>query len=465
LLVAMIAMSVLGAGGTLSLVGVTAAMHRTAIALSEAVESVRVAEEMRGKVALHARTGDLVERSELEDDVENLIREAETHVSGREEWALLGHVRSNLARYFVGRPTERAEPRDALEAIDRLLLLNVDQSRALRTRAARWDAWATGAGLSSAVTLLVGIVGVIVWLQRSAMRPVLRLRDTAERLGRGEMDMRVPEDGPTEFRDIAVSFNSMAAALASKRKAHMALLGSIAHDMRNPLGALTLSLAALDQKSPVPRELAVQRFVVMANRQMQRLLRLAGDLTDAAQIEAGAMDLNRDVCDLTALVRDACDLFASGSPERRWECHLPVSAVQVLGDRIRLDQVMTNLLSNAIKYSPDAGSIRVALESRGGEVAISVSDEGAGIAPEDRVRLFDPFQRADSARRSCSGAGLGLFISSRIVRAHGGRIEVTSEVGRGSTFTVLLPALPGYVADVAMPLGLPRQPIETTSSA
>jgi two-component system, OmpR family, sensor histidine kinase MtrB len=440
LVVAMAAMSAVGASGALALVGVTTAMHRTAIGLSDAVESVRIVEELRGNLRLHLRTSDPFHRAELEGHLRQLVDGAREHVGGAHEARLFQEVQQHLRAYLAGREDRAGSEQTLFAGLEGLVAVNVAQSRALRESATHWDLWANRAGLVAAAVLLLGVVMVIVWLRRTALEPVAILRKSAERLGRGELDMQIDLDGPAEFREIAQGFNAMAHALATKRRAQMAFLASVAHDIRNPLSALSLSLATLDQGGEAVPAAQVRRAVKLAKRQIERMQRLAGDLLDAAQFEAGAMDLRRERCDVVELARDACELFTTMSPAHQLEFRQSDSPVTVLADRIRLDQVITNVLSNAIKYS-QGGTVQVAVELRGSFGAIAVSDQGEGIAPEDRLRVFDPFHRAETTARSKEGTGLGLFISSRIVRAHGGRIELVSEAGRGSTFTILLPVL------------------------
>jgi two-component system sensor histidine kinase VicK len=128
--------------------------------------------------------------------------------------------------------------------------------------------------------------------------------------------------------------------------------------------------------------------------------------------------------------------------EHRIEFHLPDKPAQVVGDPYRLEQVVANLLENAIKYSPNGGTIRVALEDRGDVVLLSVSDPGIGIPADQQEHLFERYFRARNvSTHSYGGLGLGLYICRDIVERHHGRIWVESEVGRGSTFHVALPTL------------------------
>jgi signal transduction histidine kinase len=139
-------------------------------------------------------------------------------------------------------------------------------------------------------------------------------------------------------------------------------------------------------------------------------------------------------------VEQGVELFQAPSRGDRFDLVLPDHEVQTRCDRVRLEQVLMNLLSNAVKYSPPGSRITVTLECNGDGAVLAVADQGVGIAPEDQRRLFDPFRRTETSRAAFPGVGLGLFVVRRIVQAHGGRIEIDSAPGRGSTFRVRLPA-------------------------
>jgi signal transduction histidine kinase len=138
-------------------------------------------------------------------------------------------------------------------------------------------------------------------------------------------------------------------------------------------------------------------------------------------------------------VADVVELHRPSSQQHQLELSVPDLPVSVRGDPTRLTQVLTNLLSNAIKYSPRGGFVRVLLAQSQEEVTISVSDEGVGIAPDEYEHIFEPFRRSKGSSAGIPGIGLGLSVSRRIVRAHGGDIEVVSQVGVGSTFRVRIP--------------------------
>jgi two-component system sensor kinase FixL len=219
------------------------------------------------------------------------------------------------------------------------------------------------------------------------------------------------------------------------------LFSVAAHELRNPLATLELRTEMLGKllakrEAPVPAEVAAQTIEKMRD-QIKRLGALLAKLLDVGTIGGGRMRLSREAVDLAGVVREVVErssdeLTGSGS-----ELSLELEPVSGRWDRVRIEQVVQNLLSNAAKYGL-GGPIRIRVESRGDEARLVVEDAGRGIPPEARDRIFRPYERlADSA--GIPGLGIGLFITSEIVKAHGGSIRVEEGHGGGSRFSVDLP--------------------------
>jgi signal transduction histidine kinase len=287
--------------------------------------------------------------------------------------------------------------------------------------------------------LLVVAGGVLLWITSRAFAPVFSLAATIDRFAKGDWGARAQERGATELRAMSRQFNEMAEALAAQRRLQMAFLGGVAHELRNRLGVLTLSVALVDPEKPLPPERALPELFGKISRQIDLIARRLSDLTDTALIEAGALELRAELVDARMISRHVADLF-DGTSGSRLDIVLPDEVVPLHCDRARLEQVLTNLISNAVKYSPPASPIELALEPRDGEAVFRVTDHGVGITAEDRQRLFEPFRRFEATKNAAPGMGLGLFVVRRIVEAHGGSLRVDSAPGKGSTFCVHLPA-------------------------
>ena len=213
----------------------------------------------------------------------------------------------------------------------------------------------------------------------------------------------------------------------------------VSHELRTPLTSIVGYVQLLEEDPTMPPH-AVQQLRVV-HRNGDRLRRLIADLLDTAQRDGGPMPVSRSRGDLAAIVVEAVE--AARPTADRSGIHLELTAPEglpMLLDAQRVAQVVDNLVSNALKYTERGGRVSVVLSATDEQVVLDVVDSGIGISPEDCARLFTRFFRTDdAARRAVAGAGLGLSITKDIVESHGGRIEVHSEVGRGSRFRVVLP--------------------------
>jgi PAS domain S-box-containing protein len=219
-------------------------------------------------------------------------------------------------------------------------------------------------------------------------------------------------------------------------------LAIASHELRTPLTPLRLGLQSalriLQSGKPASEEL-LSRLAV-TDRQVVRLTRLVESMLDLSRLTRGTLQLDTAPCDLAVLVGEV--LERSREVLAQSECTLDAQVegpLPVLGDRLRLEQVLENLLSNAMKYG--AGNpVHVRCRAERGRAMMSVEDEGIGISPEDQQRIFGRFERAASVRHY-GGFGLGLYILREIVEAHGGNVSVESQPGQGARFTVTLPLL------------------------
>jgi two-component system, OmpR family, sensor histidine kinase MtrB len=312
----------------------------------------------------------------------------------------------------------------------------VDQSQV-----GRWDQMADVAGLGVAVLLVLGVVILLVWMRRSVFRPLLGISRAMHRFGTDGERTQAPVEGAEELRDMARTFNEMADSLHHQREARLTFLAGVAHDLRNPLSALKMSAALLTSGRAVSEE-RLQKTMGMVRRQVSRLDRMVGDLLDATRIEAGHFELSLEERDAGELAISVVELYQSSGASHELRLLLPDAPLPLRCDVTRMEQVLNNLVSNALKYSNEGTVVDVEVRREGDEVWLSVTDQGIGLSAEELRHLFAPFQRMGSAREKAPGVGIGLSVARRIVEAHGGRIEVESWPGRGSTFRVRLPRSP-----------------------
>ncbi|HYY53057.1 MAG TPA: ATP-binding protein, partial [Myxococcales bacterium] len=217
-------------------------------------------------------------------------------------------------------------------------------------------------------------------------------------------------------------------------------VANISHELRTPLTSVRLFAETLrDGRAEGPEE--VRECVAMLSREADRLSRMVGKLLDWSRLESGRAALDLERTDVPVLLDRIGQAYRAQQLPATYQTELDPQLPPVNVDRDAIAQVVLNLLHNAVKYTGDQKRIRVRARRAGRNVAIEVEDNGPGVGPHDRKRIFERFYRADDLlSRRTEGTGLGLAIAKKIVELHGGRIELDSRVGEGSTFRVLLPA-------------------------
>ena len=210
----------------------------------------------------------------------------------------------------------------------------------------------------------------------------------------------------------------------------------VAHDLRQPINLLTMSAALLPKLHQGTMTQGEERAISKITGAVRSLDRMVRDLLDSSRIEARRMTVEREEIELVQLVRGVVET----SPVERELEIAPCSAVVVVADAVRVEQVLANLISNAAKYRAPGTPIRIEVTAHEREAEVAVANQGPGIAPEDLPLLFSRFARTSAARASrISGIGLGLYIARGLVEAHGGRLWAESVPGGTTTFRFTLP--------------------------
>lgn len=238
-------------------------------------------------------------------------------------------------------------------------------------------------------------------------------------------------------------------------RAKSEFVSTVSHELRTPLTSIKGYTDLIHAGAVGPINENQQRFLGIIKNNADRLTALINDLLDISRIESGRVKLKMESYHLEVILNEVADSMRQQIERKglRFELDIPPDLPEVMGDRMRLTQIMTNLISNAFKYT-DEGWVRVSLCALEGAIRLDVADSGIGISSEDHSRIFERFYRADTpVMDGRGGTGLGLAITKELVEMHGGRLWVKSEVGVGSTFTLVLPAaaqdLPaGILADL-----------------
>jgi two-component system, OmpR family, sensor kinase len=300
--------------------------------------------------------------------------------------------------------------------------------------------------------LVVGALVVLIgagasWLIiRRGLRPVDRMIDTASAIAAGDLSQRVDErnDG-TELGRLADALDEMLGQLEAafkEREANEARLkqfvADAAHELRTPLAAIR-GYAELYRSGGIKPGPDLERAMARVEGEGIRMGHLVDDLVLLARLDQH-QPFVREPVDMAVLARDAVADLQATDPDRPVDLDVDGAAV-VLGDEPRLRQVLANLLANARVHTPAGTPVHVSVQDGDGEVVLRVADEGPGVDPGNRARIFERFYRTDVSRsRDTGGSGLGLSIVAAVVAAHGGRADVDGEPGQGAVFTVRLPA-------------------------
>lgn len=288
--------------------------------------------------------------------------------------------------------------------------------------------------VSAAVAIVVAAFAAIM-LARYLSKPLSSLTDSARQFAAGDHGVSVSIDGPSEVVDLAVAFNDMAGSLAEAETLRRRLVADVAHELRNPIASLRAQTEAVAEGV---LELDERRARSLVD-DVAHLSRLVDDLQELSLAEAGRLRydmielglaglVDREIERVRPLVPDGVTLSRAGAD------------ATIVGDEMRMGQVVRNLLSNALRHT-ETGSVTVLVSEDGaGAARVEVQDTGEGIPGEDLPYVFERFYRADASRAvSTGGAGIGLAIARRIVEDHGGRVFAQSDPGRLTTVGFEIP--------------------------
>jgi two-component system, OmpR family, sensor kinase len=284
--------------------------------------------------------------------------------------------------------------------------------------------------------------GIAVWVTMGqTLKPLAAITDTVEQINRADdLSRRIPYSGPVddEIGSLVGSFNQTLERLEALFTSQQRLLADVSHELRTPLTVIKGNVDLIRRMKSLDAE-----SLDSIDQEAGRLTRLVGGLLLLAQAESGKLALAMSKLELDLLVTE---VFQEMSILAANKVHLhlnEIDQVYVNGDRDRLKQVFINLVANAIQYTPPGGDVYVSLEHIKGQARVIVRDTGPGIPAEDLPHIFERFYRAEKSRTrgKSTGFGLGLSIVNWIVEKHGGRIEVASQEGKGTTFAVWLPLI------------------------
>jgi heavy metal sensor kinase len=290
------------------------------------------------------------------------------------------------------------------------------------------------------ILLLLSVAGGL-FLANRALSPIDAITKTARQISAEDLSRRLGLQLPNdEIGELAHTFDAMLERLETAFLRERQLTADVSHELRTPLGILKTQLSLARSR---PRDAStLLRMMADMEEDVDRMTRLAEQMLILTRVEQGGL-VNLEHIDLGEVLET---VFVSWEPKAQ-ACNVLLAFTRdehiilpIKGDVDRLYQVFSNLIDNAIKYTSPESIIRISVSQNKAGIEVIIADQGVGIAPEHLHHLFERFYRVDSARtRTTGGVGLGLAISYAIVQAHGGKLQVESQVGQGTTFTVILP--------------------------
>ncbi len=310
------------------------------------------------------------------------------------------------------------------------------------------------------ILILTGVAAVCLSLFLGAilthqlLKPLDDIAAVALQITRADdLSRRLPDSGRRdEIGRLTLVLNQTLERLERLFHVRQRFLADVSHELRTPLTTIRGNVDLMRHMEETDSEI-----LNVVQDELMRMTRLVDDLLLLARADSGGLPIQREPVELDNIFLEVYRQVKSiGQPVK--VILKEVDQVCVLGDKDRLKQLLLNLVDNALKYTPEGGQVTLSLFKSDGQVEIEVSDTGMGIPPEDLPRVFDRFYRVDKARsRKLGGSGLGLSIAQWIARAHGGDVKVTSKVGQGSTFRIILPVYRGIESGISEPAASARR--------
>jgi heavy metal sensor kinase len=325
----------------------------------------------------------------------------------------------------------------------REVTLRVFQDRSNLQETLRQVLWVLAFGVP--VALFLAAAGGYLMAGRT-LRPIVEMTEQARQITSESLGRRLPNPNPhDELGQLATVFNETLRRLENSFESLRCFTADASHELRTPLTALR-SVGEIALRESGDAE-TLRDTIGSMLEEAQRLHDLADTLLTLARVEGGRIPLRKETVGVGTVVAEVCESLEVLASEKGQRLDLAAApGLFVEADPVLLRQAVVNLVHNAIRHSPDRSTVRVDVFSEGDDAVVEVADEGPGIAPEHREKVFERFYRIDKARsRAEGGAGLGLALAKLSVELNGGAIDLRSELGKGSRFRIRLPRAPSRV--------------------
>lgn len=393
----------------------------------QVVEAVRILYEQRG---LGANLEEQLRLLGAASNVEIVIESRENHHN-----MMMGRGMMGRGSMGMNRTSEQLTLPDGSETTIEIIP-SLNFAKEVREQAFRK---AINTSIFTAALLSLGSALVIsLFFSWGLTKPLQQLIGMVQRVGQGQLAERTTPRGKDELSFLGKEFNQMAANLEQQERLRVKLTNDISHELRTPLASIQAYLEGMEDGvvEANPKNLS------LISEEAKRLDTLLGSLQDLARLEKSSpRQTPVDVRHLTASIVRSLRILAE---EKNLTLTLRDGQTPLftLGDGEMLSTALRNVITNAIKYTPAGGQVIISLGSNGSEIIVQVADSGIGIEAQELPLIFERFYRADRSRsRDTGGTGIGLALTKEVVKGHGGRVEVQSELGLGSTFTIYLPMM------------------------
>jgi signal transduction histidine kinase len=390
----------------------------------------------------------------------------------KDEVELLGQVREDYEKFIgvvsrvielirggkvaAGRDLQLKEAGPLADRLERITNQLVNKAEADMVASIEAGESAYASSRWRVVGFAIGSIGLALVLgyaiSGSLIRPVTRMDARLREIAAGDFSRHVTVRNRDELGTLAANLNRMSDELgrlydqleaANRHKSEF--LANMSHELRTPLNAIIGFSDVLLERTFGEVNAKQEQYVSIILTSGRHLLSLINDILDLSKIEAGRMELELAPFDLAFAIENTITLVRDRAARHSLTLSMEVEPElgEFVGDERKFKQILLNLLSNAVKFTPDGGRIGVRAGRVDGVVEITVTDTGIGIAPEDQEAIFEEFRQVGTDYvRKREGTGLGLALTRKFIELHGGKIGVTSEPGKGSTFTVTLPVRP-----------------------
>ncbi|KZE67139.1 hypothetical protein AWM68_04580 [Fictibacillus phosphorivorans] len=288
--------------------------------------------------------------------------------------------------------------------------------------------------LSSVLWTSIGAIILVCMISyvvaKNLSRPLVEMREAAEKMAKGKLEVRIETLGNDELNDLGNSLNLLASKLQLQETSRKNMTSDIAHELRTPLATIKSHLEAFEDGVFLPTSDRIHSL----KEEIERLISLVQDLEHLTAMEAPEFSLNKKEANLNTIITKSMDAVAGAFVQKNVTLHSELQCnIELSIDSKRIAQVLINLLSNALTYTPAGGKVNISTKTDNDSIFLSVKDTGIGIPKEEIEQVFERFYRGEKSRsREHGGSGIGLTIVKRIVQAHGGEIWINSESGTGT---------------------------------